>query len=98
MLAEAFELARPKLGHAHWRFVSRGQDGEAFAHNSRPMTLIWSVALESDGRWWQHLSIAHRDRVPRWEELVEAKEWVCGTSTYAFQVLPPRSRYVNLNP
>lgn len=89
---------RPRLVHPDWRLVQAGEDGEAYQHRRRPLTLIWSVAEEKDGRWWQHLSVSHHDRPPTWVELVEAKEWVMGTDTYAYQVAPPRRFYVNQNP
>lgn len=88
----------PRLAHPDWRLVNRGEDGEAYLHRRRPLTLIWSVAIQEDGRTWQHLSVAHRDRPPTWMELVEAKEWLMGTDTYAYQVAPPRRLYVNQNP
>ena len=88
----------PKLAHPDWRLVQRGEDGEAYQHRSRPFTLIWSVAVQEDGQIWQHMSMAHRDRPPTWVELVESKEWLMGTDTYAYQVAPPRRFYVNQNP
>jgi hypothetical protein len=88
----------PRLAHPDWQLVERGVDGEAYRHRRRPFTLIWSVAVQEDGEIWQHMSMAHRDRVPTWMELVEAKEWLMGTDTYAYQVAPPRRLYVNQNP
>lgn len=92
------QAAEPRLAHPDWSIVQRGQDGAAYQHRRRSLTLIWSVAWESDGRLWQHMSMSHRDRMPRWDELVEAKEWLMGTETYAYQVAPPRSVYVNDHP
>ncbi len=89
---------RPRLAHPDWRLVQRGEDGEAYQHRRRPLTLIWSVAVQEDGQVWQHLSVGHMTRVPTWEELVAAKEWVMGTDSYAYQVAPPRRFYVNQNP
>lgn len=89
---------RPSLVHPDWKFIRPANDGEAYVHRRRPMTLIWSVAAESDGNFWQHLSVAHKDRPPTWEEMVAAKEWVMGTDSYAYQVCPPRRLYVNIHP
>jgi hypothetical protein len=89
---------RPHFAHPDWRLAERGFDGEAYQHRRSPLTLIWSVAIEADGRRWQHMSMAHRDRTPRWEELIAAKEWLMGGDCYAYQVAPPRAVYVNTNP
>jgi hypothetical protein len=89
---------RPKIVLPGWRLASEGEDGQAWAHVDGLRSLIWSVARELDGRLWLHVSVGHRDRLPRWSELVEAKEWIAGGDSYAYQVIPPRSRYVNQNP
>jgi hypothetical protein len=94
----AFAALMPRLVHPEWRLVQRGEDGAAYQHRSRPMTMIWSVGREDDGRLWQHMSVSHRDRTPTWEELVAVKEWLMGTDTYAYQVAPPRGVCVNLHP
>lgn len=78
-----------------WRLQSEGQDGQLWVHERPPRTsLIWSIE-EHEGRLWLHVSIASPDRMPRWDELVSAKEWIAGRDVYAYQVIPPRSRYVN---
>lgn len=94
----AYTLAAPRIAHPDWRLVERREDGAAYVNRRHPMTLICSIARESDGRLWEHISLAHRDRTPRWEELVAVKEWLVGTTTYAYQVVPPRAVYVNLHP
>jgi hypothetical protein len=88
----------PLLAHPDWRIVQRSEDGAAYQHRHRPLTLIWSVAVEADGLLWQHMSMSHRDRTPTWAELIEAKEWLMGSETYAYQVAPPRAVYVNEHP
>jgi hypothetical protein len=91
-------LSGPTIAHPEWELVARSEDGAAYRHRRRPFTLIYSVAIESDGHVWIHLSMAHRDRTPTWVELMEAKDWLVGTDRYAYQVAPPRSVYVNINP
>lgn len=90
--------AGPLVDHPEWRMIEQSQEGAAYRHRLWPMTLIWSVAREEDGRLWQHMSMAHRDRTPTWAELIGAKEWLMGTTTYAYQVAPPRAVYVNEHP
>jgi hypothetical protein len=66
--------------------------------DQRGLSVIWSVYRELDGRVWLHASMAQRDRVPTWDELKELKDWLIASDRYAYQVLPPISRYVNLHP
>ena len=86
--------ARRPLG---WALDQRGEDEEGWYHPSG-LTVIWSIARELDGRVWLHASMAHTDRIPTWEELRALKDWLIAGDRYAYQVLPPATRYVNLNP
>jgi hypothetical protein len=97
MLSEAASF-RPRLVLPGWRLADESLDGQAWVHDRPALSLIWSVAREQDGRLWLHLSVASPDRLPTWTELVAAKEWIAGTHRYAYQVVPPRSRYVNQHP
>jgi hypothetical protein len=81
-----------------WEEVQRGPDGAKYRAPALNLVAIASVARELDGKRWVHLSVSHAVRVPRWRELVEVKEWLLGTETYCYQVIPPRSRYVNIHP
>lgn len=55
----------PPLG---WKLVERRLDGEMYVH--RHSTLIVSVNVERDGHWWMHMSLARKDRLPTWAELM----------------------------
>lgn len=83
---------------AHWRLVADGGDGQRLVDDGRQLSLIWSIATELDGQRWLHVSIASPRRMPTWDELVEVKEALIGTDREAYQVLPPRSRWVNIHP
>jgi hypothetical protein len=48
--------------------------------------------------WWIHLSISHRDRIPIWDEIKEAKELFIGKDRKAIQVLPAEEHYYNQHP
>ena len=48
--------------------------------------------------WWIHLSASHRDRIPSWDELREAKELFIGKDRKAIQVLPTEENYYNHHP
>lgn len=97
MLSEA-AIFRPRVLLPGWRLEVENLDGQCWVNARRRLSLIWSVARELDGRLWLHLSVASPDRLPTWPELVEAKEWIAGTDSDAYQVVPRRSRYVNQHP
>ena len=87
----------PKVLCPHWRIDTVLADGIRYVRRLPPMRAIVSVSKEYDGRRWVHLSLSHRDRLPTWRELRDAKEMFLG-DVYAYQVLPIRERYVNTHP
>lgn len=80
-----------------WHLLAEREDGYAFQHSTTLQRVILSWCIEDDGREWAHLSTSFQHRLPRWPELVEAKETFLG-DVLAVQVLPPRAEYVNANP
>ena len=82
---------------AGWRLLFRSEDGARWERIFTGHTLILSGSVESDGRRWLHMSLAHPSRLPSWDELRSAKEWSLG-DIKAVQVLPPRREYVNIHP
>lgn len=50
---------------------------------------------DGDLRW--HISIQHRDRIPNWEELVEAAHELRPGIVFVIAV-PPRSWWINVHP
>lgn len=92
-----FDEALPAIVPAGWRALDRRSDGVAYRHAIRRLLVILS-AEEHDDRRWLHLSCSHAERLPKWSELVDVKELFLGVERYAYQVVPPRSRYVNIHP
>lgn len=88
--------ALPRVMPAGWRELERRADGFKAHHSIKSLVIIIS-AEAYDGKRWLHLSCSHRQRLPKWSELVEAKELFLGVERYAYQVVPPRSRYVNIH-
>lgn len=70
----------------------------AWKDQRRNLAVIFSAAVERDGRVWLHLSLSHRGRMPHWSEIVEAKEAFLGAEARALQVFPARSEWVNIHP
>jgi len=81
-----------------WDLRQERLDGRAYFNGLLGLAVIVSAAVEQDGRRWLHLSVSHRDRLPKWREVVEVKELFLGVDRYAYQVLPPRDRYINIHP
>jgi hypothetical protein len=77
---------------------SRCDELNVFRHIHSKLSLIVTACREADGHLWVHLSVAGRDRLPTWPELVAVRDWIVGAEAKAIQVVPPRSEYVNLHP
>lgn len=76
----------------------RGPCGTTMYQNmTLRLRVILGCSIEADDRAWLHLSVSHMTRIPSWAELGEAKRAFLGDRE-AYQVLPPISRYVNINP
>lgn len=59
--------------------------------------VIFSLARH-EGLLWAHLSMSKPSRMPTWPELVAARDALLGDHVEAYQVAPPRDRYVNVHP
>jgi len=69
-----------------------------FKHIHRRLTMIVTAKTETDGRLWVHLSVAGRDRLPTWDELVAVRDWILGPEALAIQLVPPVTEHVNIHP
>lgn len=59
-------------------------------------SVIVTCADQDDGREWVHASIAHRERMPGYLELVDLHRAAFGTG-WAYQVFAPPSEHVNIH-
>jgi hypothetical protein len=82
---------------ATWTIFEVLPDGAQYVSRLLELGAILSCARENDGRAWLHLSVSHARRIPNWRELVSVKEMLLGERE-AYQVVPPKARYVNINP
>lgn len=89
--------AAPRVLPPMWAEIQRDRSGAKYMNDVLLLAAILSCNIEIDGRAWLHLSVSHRDRVPKWRELVEVKELFLGDRE-SYQVLPPKKRYVNIHP
>jgi hypothetical protein len=60
--------------------------------------LVASEPAAGDGSHLWHLSIAHPDRYPTWDEIHDARYRLVPDAVTMAMFLPPRDEYVNVHP
>ncbi len=80
-----------------WTEVERRVDGVAWVARDG-LCVIASGAREEDSRRWLHLSWSRRDRLPSYRDMVRVQRTFIGEDRYAYTVLPPRARHINIQP
>lgn len=78
-----------------WQLLEIRLDGYMFKR--KQITVIISGSIELDNKRWIHLSIAHPKRMPKWSELVELRDIFLGSDKLCIQVLPAKSKHVNIH-
>ena len=96
---ERGDVAYIGIGFVDRRHEQRPSDRPGIGVRSlgQPAQLQHVFAIEGDGRAWVHMSLAGRDRLPTWQQLVDTKRWAIG-DVYAYQVFPPAAKHVNIHP
>lgn len=87
----------PRTVPSGWVEKERDVGECKYVSRARRLAVILSCSKERDGRWWIHLSVSHRGRVPTWDEVRWCKEVFLGDRE-AYAVLPPKARYANIHP
>ncbi len=80
-----------------WRLKQTGRDVRGWVNRQVRSTVIESITMDPQVRVWHHVSVARNDRDPTHAELMVVKRLFVGDRE-AYQVYPPRSRYVNQHP
>lgn len=100
------ELAKPDPGEVRsklelgtgkpWRTRTFGESG--FLLVSAPLSVIytWADEEETPGLLWLHASIAHANRMPRYEELQLLHASVFGPR-WGYEIFAPAAAHVNLH-
>jgi hypothetical protein len=70
-------------------------DGRWWVSTDKLKVLV-SVGQELDGKFWLHVSFSRKDRLPSWFDIKRVKDAFIGETKTAYQVLPPKSHYVNI--
>lgn len=103
------ELARelmPRVLPPHWKGPQdNGHDGLVYHYSppfGRTLLVLVSAERESDGRLWLHVSVSKRNpsgttrELPDWDDMRKVKDLFVGRARYAYMVLPPSEKHVNL--
>lgn len=90
---------RKTLGRRDWQApVPHGPDGWLLRAQDHTASVIVSAAdIEDGGPVWVHASIARRDRMPDYDDLVLLHRAVWGDG-WAYQVFAPPARHINIHP
>jgi len=81
-----------------WRKVKDELYGSCFMNEKRGLSVIMSVQMYEDGNRWLHVSMSHRKRLPRYEEMCYLKRHWIGETEKAVMVFAPRDEHVNTDP
>ena len=81
-----------------WVLINAAKDGGSYRHETLPIAVIMSAAVEADGKRWVHVSASRKGRMPNWADLKLVKRDFIGIDRKAIQVFPKASEYVNINP
>lgn len=87
----------PMVLPAGWQTVRTTDDGAMYMSRDG-MSVIVSWHKEDDGRHWLHVSCARKNRLPSWDDVADVKRMFVGDGRYAYQVIPPKSKHVNIHP
>lgn len=75
--------------------VERGLDGAAYVFKICGQRLN---VIASCGGGWDHVSVSHNKRVPKWHEMCKIKDMFFDDEDTVIQYFPPKSVYVNDHP
>lgn len=62
------------------------------------LIVLASCARQLDGKAWLHVSVSRRNQeTPSWDAMSEVKDLFIGSDRTALQVMPPRTKHVNIH-
>ena len=82
----------------NWLLVESREDGYAYRHHyTEKLTCIISDAKELDNKIWRHISLAHRNRLPTYDEIFHAKIVFAGEDTFGIMPFVPIKKHINIH-
>jgi len=94
----------PASVHASWRESAEQWGpsrayGRVYRNQGEGLLVLVSCARHSDAQRWLHVSVSRRDKkLPTWEQMSQVKRVFIGDERTAYQVMPPKSKWVNIHP
>ena len=76
----------------------KSPSGEAFREIVTGLRVIVTDSTEVDGRLWRHISFSRGDRMPSYDDMLEAKRAFAGAHRSAVMILPKDKDHVNCHP
>ena len=81
--------------HLELNIIEMTEDG--FWAKWNHLGMIYSIAVEDDGKSWLHASVSRADKtLPTYEDLGQLKRLCIGDHRTALQVFPPKDKHVNI--
>jgi hypothetical protein len=81
-----------------WKIIEERADGICWRNQSKGLQVIMSCAKEEDGKWWIHISLSRRNRMPSYEDLYLIRKLFVSKEDCAYQVFPPEGEHINIHP
>lgn len=78
--------------------IEERNDGFAYRSKSLGLVVISSVSKEADNKFWQHVSVSRKSRLPSYDDLKLVKSMFIGDDKEAYQVFVKESNHVNIHP
>lgn len=72
--------------------------GIALDHASDRIRVLASASINTDRKAWLHVSVSRQKRQPTWDDLVRVRDELFESEMLFVKIIPPRSKYVNINP
>lgn len=95
-MVETFSPPIPESMPDCWIHIMESVDGYSLMRRDN-LYVIVSGCVELDGKRWIHVSCSRKSRLPSWPDLRAVKDLFIGPNRYAYQVLPPSDRHVNIH-
>jgi hypothetical protein len=95
-LEEAFEHLLNLDVPATWERTREADDGVEWTRGK--LTIVASAAIEDDNAVWVHISLSYPGKLPTWDDIKGVRNVILGSNRWAYQVLPPDDRSINIHP
>jgi len=72
--------------------------GRVYRKEGEGLLVLASCATQADNQTWLHVSVSRLDRkIPTWEQMSQVKRHFIGDERTAYQVMPPKTKWVSIH-